>query len=192
MIRLYVPLPGNGGNDTIRNTVLYYCKNKGIQMVNPYRIHKDVTLKNRLQTLLYCQAMLLLPKSMHDEYTDIEHRVAVLTGIQMVRLDALAVAESIIEQLTGIAMLLSGVNPNDITVKKRDRKLVDMRRMIAAILREHYGVSLTKIGQYLNRDHSDVVYLLHTHKNLLTTDDGYRKIYQIFTQSINQGSGYEQ
>lgn len=184
MNRLYVPLPGNVGNDTIRNMVWYYCQKKGMQMVNPFHMHQNATLKVRLQTLLLCEAMLLLPKPVNDEYTDIEHRVAVITGIPVVKLDAQAVTESVIERLTGTAALLSGITPNDLTSRRRNRKLVDMRRMIAALLREHYGVSLTKLGKWLNRDHSDVVYLLRTHKNLLATDVGYRRDYQIFTHSV--------
>lgn len=178
MNRLYVPLLGNVGNDIFRETLSYYCNIMGFIPV--YTNHHTTPI-DRFRALLQCDAMLLPPSHMRDEYTELEHRLAIITGIQVVRLNALAAAtaESMYDRIIDIATL-NGITRDELTSRRRDRKLVDIRRLVAAILRKH-GVKLSQIGQWLGRDHSDVVYLLHTHDNLLATDDDYRKLYQFYT-----------
>lgn len=136
--------------------------------------------------MLNSDAVLLMPECMHDQYTDVEQHVAMLAGMRLVVMDKVVTMHDIVLGLSRKAMNICGVDQKDIHSKSRMRRLVDSRRMVAAILREQYRISLTRIGQWLHRDHSDVVYLLNTHRNLLATDGDYRNLYQAFTQGIVQ------
>lgn len=48
-----------------------------------------------------------------------------------------------------------------ITSQRRNRELVEVRRIIARRLSDELNLSTTKIGAYMERDHSTIVYLLH-------------------------------
>lgn len=60
--------------------------------------------------------------------------------------------------------------------KSRARKLVDVRRALAALLTEH-GWSVREVAQELCRPHSTVVHFVQTHKSLFTTDAAYQALF---------------
>lgn len=61
-----------------------------------------------------------------------------------------------------------------IRARNRTPQFVDCRRIVAAHLHER-GFSLNQIGIELNRHHTTVLHLLRSHKQLLESDDAYRK-----------------
>lgn len=60
---------------------------------------------------------------------------------------------------------------------KRNRDFVMIRQISMTILHLRAGLSLTRIGEYFNRDHSTVNYSIKTVKNLLETDFDFRRDY---------------
>ncbi len=60
--------------------------------------------------------------------------------------------------------------------KSRARKLVDVRRALAALLTEQ-GWSVREVASELCRPHSTVVHFVQTHKSLFTTDGAYKHLF---------------
>lgn len=67
----------------------------------------------------------------------------------------------------------------DVTEKKRTRNHVYCRYAIIKILRNTTLLSLEKIGNIFNLDHSTVTYALSKHDQLIKYDD-YKKVYSFF------------
>lgn len=70
-----------------------------------------------------------------------------------------------------------GITRVDLTEQNRVRRLVDIRRVLAYILRDKlkYGVELC--GEILGRDHASIVYMNKTHDSLVKGDNDYKALY---------------
>ena len=69
--------------------------------------------------------------------------------------------------------------PQDVLMSKtRKRDIVDLRRIIAAIIKEECSsVTVVQIGKLIGRKHSDVCIQLKNHNNLINSDKTYSSIY---------------
>jgi len=65
----------------------------------------------------------------------------------------------------------------DVKSKKRDRELVVPRQMIAYILHKIIGISSSRTGKYINRDHSTVLYSCNEIKKFLEYEYETKKSY---------------
>ena len=61
--------------------------------------------------------------------------------------------------------------------KKRNRILVDARRIVVNILRREEYVTTEVAGKAVNRDHSTAVHLQKTHPDIYEIDKQYKAIY---------------
>jgi len=73
--------------------------------------------------------------------------------------------------------LVTQVNKNDLLGRKRNRVLIDAKRMCYSAIREIYNYPLTSIGGFFRMDHTSVLHHLKAHKNLLEWDSSYSEKY---------------
>ena len=75
-----------------------------------------------------------------------------------------------------------GVSVGDIVGRSRKREKVDARHIFCAILKEHFGYKLEKIGQLVDgRDHTTIIHAVTMYKERLKNEDLYKeKVLRIF------------
>ncbi len=75
-----------------------------------------------------------------------------------------------------------GVTIEDIINRSRKREKVDARHIFCAILKEHFGYKLEKIGQIVDgRDHTTIIHAVTTYKDRFKNEDAYKeKVLRIF------------
>lgn len=78
----------------------------------------------------------------------------------------------------------NNIEYNELLKKKRDRDLVDIRRVIIYYLRE-LKFSFPTIGYALNKNYATVIYHCNTAKNYLAYDKQFKKLYENFTKNDN-------
>lgn len=69
-----------------------------------------------------------------------------------------------------------GVTVEDIMSRTRLREFVDARQLYCYIMREKFGLSLSKIGKTINRDHATAIHSVKTHKNKCDVMREYRDL----------------
>ena len=83
-----------------------------------------------------------------------------------------------ITKLFNCIELIVGVTQEDLKSKDRYRDYVDSRCIFTYFLRTHTKLSLTAIGNHINRDHSTVLHQQRLTKNLLEVDEEFRQKYE--------------
>jgi len=71
----------------------------------------------------------------------------------------------------------TGITKAELQSKTRLREVVDARIMYAYIMKSKTLLTLLKIGQQINRDHSTVIHYLRQFKNLQKTDKNFNLTY---------------
>jgi len=71
----------------------------------------------------------------------------------------------------------TGITKEELQSKTRLREVVDARIMYAYIMKSKTLLTLMKIGQQINRDHSCVIHYLRQFKNLQKTDKQFNLTY---------------
>lgn len=134
-------------------------------------------LRERLSLLLTCDAMLQYRVGGWNRTAYEEYRLASITGIRVVTtkqdIGEIVNFSTIITQIAS----LMGIRRELLLSPTRRRNVVDARRIIAAYLRQNARLSLSRIGNLIDRDHTDVLYLLKSHNSLMDTDRSYRNLY---------------
>lgn len=74
------------------------------------------------------------------------------------------------------------VELDDVRGKSRQRFLVNVRVVIAGVLRSEYNLTFTEIGNFLNRDHSTITYYKAIYDDLIH----YDKTFQDMLKSIEE------
>lgn len=66
----------------------------------------------------------------------------------------------------------AGLNINLIKTKTRDREYVDARRLVVMVFTKYKSplISHAMLGSFFNKDHSSIIHLLKTGRDLLFTD----------------------
>lgn len=81
------------------------------------------------------------------------------------------------DSIVEFVCLVTQVNKNDLLGRKRNRVLIDAKRMCYSAIREIYNYPLTSIGGFFRMDHTSVIHHLKAHKNLLEWDSSYSEKY---------------
>lgn len=81
------------------------------------------------------------------------------------------------DSIVEFVCLVTQVNKNDLLGRKRNRVLIDAKRMCYSAIREIYNYPLTSIGGFFRMDHTSVLHHLKAHKNLLEWDSSYSEKY---------------
>jgi len=71
----------------------------------------------------------------------------------------------------------TGITLQELRGKKRRREIVDARKMLAVVARKE-RFSFIRIGRFLRRDHSSVIYYTRSHNDLMATNKGYATSYE--------------
>lgn len=85
-----------------------------------------------------------------------------------------------IETLCEVVAKHYQVNPQAIRDKRRSEKMTYIRYMFVQIAREHFNMTYSEIGRYMDRDHTSVKYL---HDAFRPDETTARKIYQDFQEA---------
>lgn len=64
-----------------------------------------------------------------------------------------------------------GVDTLAVLGRKRDKETAKCRMIVVGIICRQNKYSTTKIGKFLNRHHSTIIYLRNTFENLLSVQD---------------------
>ena len=82
------------------------------------------------------------------------------------------------EELLEIISQESGVSVNDIIQRSRKREIINARFIFCSILKEHFGYTLTRIGEQMinGRDHTSVRHALIQYKNRINTEESFRHL----------------
>ena len=81
------------------------------------------------------------------------------------------------DSIVEFVCLVTKINKNQLLGRKRDRMLIDAKRMSYAAIKEIYDYPLTVIGGFFRMDHTSVLHHLKAHKNLLEWDSSYSEKY---------------
>lgn len=81
------------------------------------------------------------------------------------------------DSIVEFVCLVTQVNKNDLLSRKRERVLIDAKRMCYSAIRDLYGYPLTSIGGFFHMDHTSVIHHLKAHKNLIEWDSSYSEKY---------------
>ena len=69
------------------------------------------------------------------------------------------------------------INVSDIADKTRKREVVNGRFIFCGIMKEYFGYSLKKIGEFVgNRDHTTIIHSIEKYHDRYQTEDDYRNI----------------
>lgn len=80
-----------------------------------------------------------------------------------------------IEDVFQIVQDESGITIEDLLSKKRTRSIAEARHIVAKCLRDKCKLSVTKIGELLNkRDHTTAIHSINTYDNLYETSDVFK------------------
>ncbi len=72
------------------------------------------------------------------------------------------------------------LNPKDIRKKNRARDINEARSIVAYVLHKNLGLSSTKTGEIINRDHATVLHLSKKVEGFIEIDKEYSKLINQF------------
>lgn len=87
-----------------------------------------------------------------------------------------------LEELLEAVVSCTGILPNEICSKYRNIEYVRARHLFCYIASRHLGMHLTKIGLFLNRDHSTVIHAKNCYQDYL--DMGYQPEVDFYNDTI--------
>lgn len=83
------------------------------------------------------------------------------------------------EELLEMISKETGVTVQNILKRSRKKEIINARFIYCAILRNHFGYTLEKIGETLDsRDHTSIRHALIQYKNRIITEESFRTIVQ--------------
>ena len=69
------------------------------------------------------------------------------------------------------------IRVSDISDRTRKKEVVNGRFIFCGIMKEYFGYSLKKIGEFVgNRDHTTIMHSIETYKDRYQTEEYYRSI----------------
>lgn len=90
----------------------------------------------------------------------------------------------LIRNESNVDMVKQYLEINDVLLtKSRKRELVDTRYFIAHHLRYKCKLTLMKIGEMLNKDHSSIIHAINKHQDFVSSND---KSYIINTMEVSR------
>lgn len=125
-------------------------------------------------------------QNISDTFFDGRYLIHVIDTRPTYKGDFLIFADSIINVLCRYFDL----NVEKFKNKGRKRHYCDVRNMFTAYIKETYGnqITLTAIGQVVNRDHATVIHYLKKHKELMDCDPEYQSKYLAVCDILSKSS----
>jgi chromosomal replication initiation ATPase DnaA len=81
------------------------------------------------------------------------------------------------EMIATASSTILNIPSKDMMSTKRDREIVDARRIAYAIARFEFKFTLNSIGRYFNKNHATILHQVNTHEGWIQTEDDYRSKY---------------
>jgi chromosomal replication initiation ATPase DnaA len=78
------------------------------------------------------------------------------------------------ERMIEIIAEVYEVDKNFHMIRKRNKHLVDARRVLCKLLVNQYGWTKVAIAKFLNKNHTSVIHCIDSFDNLYQTDDTFR------------------
>tara|TARA_R110002012_G_scaffold123783_1_gene274394 strand:- start:336 stop:743 length:408 start_codon:yes stop_codon:yes gene_type:complete len=69
------------------------------------------------------------------------------------------------------------ISTKDMMSTKRDREIVDARRIAYAIARLEFKFTFQSIGRYFEKNHATILHQVNTHEGWIQNEDEYRSKY---------------
>ena len=85
--------------------------------------------------------------------------------------------EQKIADMTKIVCETMHISSDDLVSEKRQRDMVDARRMFINMLMEEEKFTLTQMSRLINRDHATAIHYRRSHKGLYSRNEDYRYKY---------------
>ena len=85
----------------------------------------------------------------------------------------------IMEQAVNIVCKTLGVNVEDVYSSKRDRHIVDARRIAMNILIREEKISLSAVARFVNKNHATGIHHKKSHEVLYESEKAYKSAYDL-------------
>lgn len=82
-----------------------------------------------------------------------------------------------LEMIATASSTILNISTKDMMSTKRDREIVDARRIAYAIARLEFKFTLQSIGRYFEKNHATILHQVNTHEGWIQTEDDYRSKY---------------
>jgi len=95
-----------------------------------------------------------------------------------------------VKQAVEAACLINNISEPEFYNKKRERHLVDARRMVYSFCREVLGLGWLSIGRYFDINHATAIHHNKVHQQLLDFDKIYLERYEGFCELVKAEIGF--
>lgn len=82
-----------------------------------------------------------------------------------------------LEMIATASSTILNISTKDLMSTKRDREIVDARRIAYAIARLEFKFTFQSIGRYFEKNHATILHQVNTHEGWIQTEDDYRTKY---------------
>lgn len=100
-----------------------------------------------------------------------------------IKLYVLPTHPTTLQSILDYSLQQTGCTIKDLHAENQSRKCSEARQIYCYLAKKHTKYSLDKIGELINRSHSNVIYSINTITNLLEQDKIFRNTY---LQTINE------
>lgn len=95
-----------------------------------------------------------------------------------------------IESIVQTSCFVNNIKEDDFYTKKRDRHLLDVRRMVYAICREILEMTWVGIGKKFEVNHATIIHHYNVHKSLMDIDNIYHERFLSILELVKADLGY--
>ena len=96
-------------------------------------------------------------------------------------------AKSTPQQILSIACSICGESKEDVISPKRNRELVDVRKIYAMLSKKYLKrFSLVRIGKEINNTHATIIHHIRTGEELLSYDKVFRNNYELARTEVSK------
>lgn len=95
-----------------------------------------------------------------------------------------------VKQAVEASCLVCNISEREFYSKKRDRHLVDARRMVYSFCRNVLGLGWVSIGRHFNVNHATAIHHNKVHKQLVDFDKVYQEKYNGFCELVKAEIGF--
>ena len=95
-----------------------------------------------------------------------------------------------VKQAVEAACLVCNISEKEFYNKKRERHLVDARRMVYSFCRGVLGLGWISIGRYFSVNHATAIHHNKVHKQLIDFDKEYQDKYNGFSELVKSEIGF--
>jgi|LUMQ01.1.fsa_nt_gb chromosomal replication initiation ATPase DnaA len=95
-----------------------------------------------------------------------------------------------VEAILKCASFIHNIPKEQFLTRSRERRLIDMRRMVYAVLRELLNMGYSKIGSIFKINHATVIHHYKQHKIYIEVDRFYRDKFESLLEIVKCELGY--